>query len=83
MIADRAIDAEIILVIAIDKEGAMSLNSVEDPNYVLTDVSGLEDILTQAVAQVPNALPAVKTNADARVSVSLKLPVQIVAQPVE
>ena len=82
-IADRAIDAEIILVIAIDKEGAMSLNSVEDPNYVLSDVSGLEDILTQAVAQVPNALPAVKTNADARVSVSLKLPVQIVAQPAE
>ena len=78
MIADRAIDAEIILVIAIDKEGAMSLNSVEDPNYVLSDVSGLEDILTQAVAQVPNALPAVKTNADARVSVSLKLPIQIV-----
>ena len=83
MIADRAIDAEIILVIAIDKEGAMSLNSVEDPNYVLSDVSGLEDILTQAVAQVPNALPAVKTNADARVSVSLKLPIQIVAQPAE
>ena len=83
LIADRAIDAEIILVITIDKEGAMTLNSVEDPNYVLTDVSGLEDILTQAVAQVPNALPAVKTNADARVSVSLKLPVQIVAQPAE
>ena len=83
LIASRAIDAEIILVIGVDKEGALSLNAVEDPNYVLSDVTGLEDLLTQAVAEVPNALPAVKTNADTRVSVTLKLPVQIVAQPAE
>ncbi|MGC6422634.1 MAG: hypothetical protein ACON47_08660 [Flavobacteriaceae bacterium] len=81
MVASRSIDAEIILVIEVDKEGALSLAAVEDPNYVLSDVSNLKDMLEQAVAQAPKALPATKTNVGTYVTVSVKLPVQIVAQP--
>lgn len=83
LVANRSIDAEIILVIEVNKEGTISLSSIEDPNYVLSDVSGLEGILEQAVEQSPKALPAVKTNADTAVTVSIKLPVQIIASAAE
>ena len=76
-------DSEIILVIEVNKEGTISLSSIEDPNYVLSDVSGLEGILEQAVEQSPKALPAVKTNADTAVTVSIKLPVQRIASAAE
>ena len=83
LISSRPIDSEIILVIEVDKEGTISLASVSDPNYVLSDVSNLEDTLKDAVAQAPKALPATKTNVGTYVNVSLKLPVQIMARPVE
>ena len=83
LVANRSIDSEIILVIEVNKEGTISLSSIEDPNYVLSDVSGLEGILEQAVEQSPKALPAVKTNADTAVTVSIKLPVQIIASAAE
>lgn len=83
LIASRTIDSEIILVINVDKEGIISLASIEDPNYVLSDVSNLEDTLKAAIEQSPKALPATKTNVGTYVNVSIKLPVQIVAQPTE
>lgn len=83
LVANRSIDAEIILVIEVNKEGTISLSSIEDPNYVLSDVLGLGDLLEQAVEQSPKALPAVKTNADTAVTVSIKLPVQIIASAAE
>lgn len=80
LISSRAIDAEVILVIEVDKEGSISLASIEDPNYVLSDVTDLEGTLKAAIEQAPKALPATKTNVGSYVNVSIKLPVQIMAQ---
>lgn len=83
LIASRSIDAEIILVIEVDKEGVLSLSKVEDPNYIASDIAELETTLAQALTEAPKALPATKTNVGTYVNVSVKLPIQIIAQPAD
>ena len=72
---------EIIVQIKIDKEGVFSLIDAKIPNTVRDAMPELEKILTQAVANLPLALPATKTNVGVYVDSQFTMPVQISAQP--
>ena len=77
--ASKEVDSEIILLLKVTKEGVIELSSIDDPNNILSSIADLETILADAVAELPQAQAAVKTNADTKVQVSLKLPIQIIA----
>ncbi len=79
LIAAEEVDSEIILLLKVTKKGVIELSSVEDPNNIRSAITDLDTILEEAVATLPEAQPAVKTNAGRKVQVSLKLPIQIIA----
>lgn len=81
IIAVEPLNQEIIVQIKIDKEGVFSLLDAKIPNTVRDAMPELEQILTQAVANLPLALPATKTNVGVYVDSQLSMPVQISAQP--
>ena len=81
IIAVEPLDQEIIVQIKIDKEGVFSLLDAKIPNTVRDAMPELEQILTQAVANLPLALPATKTNVGVYVDSQFTMPVYISAQP--
>ena len=81
IIAVEPLDQEIIVQIKIDKEGVFSLLDAKIPNAVRDAMPELEQILSQAVANLPLALPATKTNVGVYVDSQFTMPVDIIAQP--
>ena len=81
IIAVEPLNHEIIVQIKIDKKGAFSLLDAKIPNIVRDALPELEQILTQAVANLPLALPATKTNVGVYVDSQITMPVQVSAQP--
>ena len=81
IIAVEPLNHEIIVQIKIDKEGVFSLLDAKIPNAVRDAMPELEQILSQAVADLPLALPATKTNVGVYVDSQLTMPVHISAQP--
>ena len=79
--AVEPLNQEIVVQIKIDKEGVFSLLDAKIPNTVRDAMPELEQILTQAVANLPLALPATKTNVGVYVDSQFTMPVQISAQP--
>ena len=77
------LDEEVILTLELDTEGYFSLGEVEDDAGVLSQIESLSDILDEAVSNLPQALPAVKTNVGVKVKTQLTLPVRIIASPQE
>jgi hypothetical protein len=55
----------------------------EIPNSVLEALPYLESTLNEAVVNLPQALPATKTNVGVYVDTQFTLPIQIRAQPTE
>jgi hypothetical protein len=82
-VATFPLDENIILTLKVDKKGVISLLEAEIPNSVLEALPDLETTLNDAVANLPQALPATKTNVGAYVDTQFTLPIQIRAQPVE
>ena len=82
-VATFPLDENIILTLKVDKKGAISLLETEIPNSVLEALPDLETTLNDAVANLPQALPATKTNVGVYVDTQFTLPIQIRAQPVE
>ena len=62
MTASEPIDQEIVIDIKINKEGIFSLLDAKIPNSVFNALPELEQLLAQAIANLPLALPATKTN---------------------
>ena len=81
IIAVEPLNQEIIVQIKIDKEGVFSLLDAKIPNTVRDALPELEQILKQAIANLPLALPATKTNVGVYVDSQLTMPVHISAQP--
>ena len=81
IIAIEPLNHEIFIQIKIDKEGVFSLLEAKIPNTVRDALPELEQVLNQAVANLPLALPATKTNVGVYVDSQLSMPVQISAQP--
>ena len=55
----------------------------EIPNNVLDALPYLESTIEDAIAKLPNALPATKTNVGVNVDIQFKLPILISAQSME
>ncbi len=79
MIANGDIDEEILLIIKIDKEGFFSLSEVQSSDNIIKLLPDIEDLLSDAVISLPQALPATKTNVGTFVETKLTLPIQITA----
>ena len=62
MVASTPLDENVVLTLKVDKTGAFSLVEAEIPNSVLEALPYLESTLNEAVVNLPQALPATKTN---------------------
>ena len=82
-VATTPLEESIVLTIKVDKKGAFSLVEAEIPNSVLDALPYLESTLNDAVLNLPEALPATKTNVGVYVDTQFKLPILIRAQPNE
>ena len=82
-VATSPLEESIVLTIKVDKKGAFSLVEAEIPNSVLDALPYLESTLNDAVLNLPEALPATKTNVGVYVDTQFKLPILIRAQPNE
>tara|TARA_Y100000768_G_scaffold31654_1_gene20845 strand:- start:43 stop:537 length:495 start_codon:yes stop_codon:yes gene_type:complete len=74
------IDEEIKLVINIDKEGFFSLLSIDASDFVKNNIKGIEEIIENAIYNIPQALPAVKVNVEEYVNAKFELPIRIISQ---
>lgn len=83
MVATNPLDENVVLTLKVDKEGAFSLLEAEIPSNVLEALPYLESTIQDAVANLPEALPATKTNVGVYVDTQFTLPIQISAQPME
>tara|TARA_B100000989_G_C19525176_1_gene466435 strand:+ start:1264 stop:1761 length:498 start_codon:yes stop_codon:yes gene_type:complete len=78
--ADKSIEEEIVLVIKIDKEGDFSFGEIDFSNDLIDAIPDIESIFSDAIYQLPEAKPAIKSNVGAFVSTEFKLPIKITAQ---
>ena len=74
------IDEEIKLVINVDKEGFFSLLSIDASDFVKNNIEGIEEIIENAIYNIPQALPAVKVNVEEYVNAKFELPIRIISQ---
>lgn len=81
LISTAALNEEVVLVILIDSEGNITLDSVEDDAEALNAIPGLYDVLSDAILSLPQAVPSTKTNVGVSVAASIELPIQVVASP--
>jgi len=81
MIATETLNEEIILVITVDAEGGIVLDSIENGDSVADALPNLSEIVTNAILSLPAVIPSVKTNVGVSVTSSIKLPIQIIASP--
>ena len=82
-ITSEPLDQEVVFVIGIDLEGYFSLVNVEDEYDVISKIDSLYTEFESIVANLPQALPAKKTNVGIKVKTQLKLPIRIIASPQE
>ncbi len=74
------IDEEINIVINVDKEGFFSLLSIDASDFVKNSIQGIDEIIENAVYNIPQALPAVKVNVEEYVNTKFELPIRILSQ---
>ena len=82
-VASTPFEESIDLTLKVDKNGAFSLVEAEIPNNVLDALPYLESTIEDAIAKLPNALPATKTKVGVNVDIQFKLPILISAQSME
>ena len=82
-VATYPLDENIVLTLNVDKKGVISLMEAEIPSSVLEALPDLKTSLNDAVADLPQALPATKINVGVYVDTKFTLPIQIRAQPIE
>ncbi len=78
-ISSEKLDQEIVVIIQIDSEGNFLLFEVEDEYDVISKIEFLYSELENIITNLPQALPAIKTNVGIKVKTQLKLPVRIIA----
>ncbi len=81
LVSSQEIDEEIVLKLIIDAEGNISLDEIENSAYVVDAIPDLTSVLESAIASLPQATPAFKTNVDFAVRSAIKLPIRITATP--
>ena len=83
MVANTPLDEIVEITLRVDKTGVFSLVEAEIPNFILESLPYLESALNEAILNLPQALPATKTNVGVYVNTQFTLPIQITAQPIE
>ena len=83
MVANSPINASLLLTLKVDKTGFISLLEIQIPNSILEALPDMETKLQDAVANLPKALAATKTNVGVYVDSQFTIPLQIRAQPIE
>ncbi|MDA9596878.1 hypothetical protein N9R95_00600 [Flavobacteriaceae bacterium] len=83
LVASSPVQASVVLRLKVDKKGVFSLEEAEISNDILEVLPDLETVLEDAVANLPKALPATKTNVGVYVDAQFSLPINISAQPAE
>jgi hypothetical protein len=78
--ANKSIQEEIVLVIKIDKQGNFSFGEIDFSNDLIDAIPDIENIFSDAIYQLPEAKPAIKSNVGAFVSTEFQLPIKITAQ---
>jgi hypothetical protein len=79
-VANQTTEEELFLLLRVDEEGFISLDKVDLSNALRDAIPDLEQILTDAILQLPQAIPAIKSNVGTYVSTEFQLPVRIIAQ---
>lgn len=79
IVANQLLDQEIVLIIEVNKTGEISLLEIENSATVLDALPELSSVLESAIASLPAAIPANKTNVGVAVNTQLKLPIRITA----
>ena len=69
MVANTPLDEIVDITLRIDKTGAFSLVEAEIPNFILESLPYLESALNEAILNLPQALPATKTNVGVYVNI--------------
>ena len=83
MVANSSINASLLLTLKVDKTGFISLLEIQIPNSISEALPDMETKLQDAVANLPKALAATKTNVGVYVDSQFTIPLQIRAQPIE
>lgn len=78
--ANEQIDEEFLVSIKVDKEGYILLKNADYSNVLQVVFPEIETILSDAVYQLPQAKPAVKSNVGTYVETEFQLPIRIIAQ---
>jgi hypothetical protein len=79
LVADAPTQGNLTLQLLVDKAGHISLLKIDDPDDLSSKIADLTPAINQAVAQLPQALPATKTNVGTFVNITIELPIQIEA----
>lgn len=78
--ANSQIDEEFLVSIIVDQQGNISLENADYSNVLRDALPDIETILLDAVYQLPQAKPAVKSNVGTYVETEFQLPIRILAQ---
>ena len=79
-ISTAELTEEVILTIQINSEGYFSLLNAQIEDTLKNAIPQLENLLNDAVEQIPQAQPGVKTNVGTFVSTKFELPIRILAR---
>jgi hypothetical protein len=77
LVSNQEIDLEIVLILIIDKSGAILLDETEGADYIFDAIPSLSSSLETAIEKLPTALPATKSNVGTYVNSKLRLPIRI------
>lgn len=83
LMANAPVEASISVLLKIDKSGSFSILETYISNTVATALPDLQRVLEEAVLNLPQALPATKTNVGIYVDTQIALPIQIRALPID
>ena len=83
LVASNPLEENVILTLKVDKKGVFSLLDIEIPNSIIEALPDIKFTLESAVASLPKALPATKTNVGVYVDAQFDLPIKIRAQHIE
>ena len=77
--SEEEVSSELIIQIKINENGNFSLDSVVDPNNIIGKIPNLKKYINQTIQNLPDAMPAIKTNVGLFVNVKFSLPIKIIS----
>ncbi len=78
--ANNSVQEELLVLIQVDQEGYFSLVEVDFSSALVEAIPNIENILSDAINQLPQAKPAIKSNVGSFVVSQFQLPIRILAQ---